>query len=262
MPGATGGWRAALQWEQARPPLRCRCQARACELRHGALPHACNASAPEPSRHRRPLPLPQVVRGTVKQVAKFGVFVQLDGSPGVTGGRRLGAVGMARVGASLRGCGRPPGCRHAVQTHGTHSRWAVPSHEWVSLPGLAHMSEVADEFVKDLAALFTPGQRELPRVAPACGRGLGGRCAEPQVALLPRVAATARAGELACLPMRPHPPCHAPRHAAPAGVVARVLKVDAPARRLSLGLKPSYFEDLRWGAWLNDRGGGLVDDHR
>lgn len=31
-------------------------------------------------------PFPQVVRGTVKQVAKYGVFVQLEGSPGVTGG--------------------------------------------------------------------------------------------------------------------------------------------------------------------------------
>ncbi|PRW20900.1 RRP5-like protein [Chlorella sorokiniana] len=78
----------------------------------------------------------QVVRGAVKQVAKYGVFVQLEGSPGVT--------------------------------------------------GLAHVSELADDFVKDPAALFNPGQR----------------------------------------------------------VVARVLKVDAAANRLSLGLKPSYFEDI------------------
>jgi hypothetical protein len=40
-----------------------------------------------------------------------------------------------------------------------------------------------------------------------------------------------------------------------AGVVARVLKVDSGAGRLSLGLKPSYFEDLRQGriaGWLAD----------
>ena len=34
----------------------------------------------------------QVVRGTVKQVAKYGVFVQLEGSPGVTGGAALAAT--------------------------------------------------------------------------------------------------------------------------------------------------------------------------
>ena len=47
-----------------------------------------------------------------------------------------------------------------------------------------------------------------------------------------------------------------------AGVVARVLKVDSGAGRLSLGLKPSYFEDLRQGriaGWLGlDRLGAYL----
>lgn len=80
----------------------------------------------------------QVVRGRVKRLAKFGVFVELEGK------EAEGAM------------------------------------------GLAHVSEVADDYVKDLGSLFTPGQR----------------------------------------------------------VVARVLKVDAAQGKLSLGLKPSYFEDL------------------
>lgn len=67
-------------------------------------------------RRRRPPPSldtleeGQVVRGKVRKVEKFGVFVELDGS---------GAV------------------------------------------GLAHVSELADGFVKDVAELFKVDQREL-----------------------------------------------------------------------------------------------------
>lgn len=49
---------------------------------------------------------------------------------------------------------------------------------------------------------------------------------------------------LSCPPASLHPVFSA-------GVVARVLKVDGGAGRLSLGLKPSYFEDLRWGITLS-----------
>ncbi|KAL4451480.1 hypothetical protein ABPG75_007142 [Micractinium tetrahymenae] len=58
----------------------------------------------------------QVVRGRVKRLAKFGVFVELEG---------------------------------------TEAQGAT---------GLAHVSEVADEYVKDLASLFSPGQRVVARV--------------------------------------------------------------------------------------------------
>ena len=45
---------------------------------------------------------------------------------------------------------------------------------------------------------------------------------------------------------------------ATAGVVARVLKVDAAANRLSLGLKPSYFEDIRCGKGVLGQGREVV----
>lgn len=53
-------------------------------------------------------PCPQVVRGTVKQVAKYGVFVQLEGSPGVTGGA---APAANQLGVCLPSvCGRVAFC--------------------------------------------------------------------------------------------------------------------------------------------------------
>ena len=62
---------------------------------------------------RQPVALLQVVRGRVKRVEKFGVFVEL-------------------------------GAPHAGVT------------------GLAHVSQLADDFVKDVASLFTLGQSESP----------------------------------------------------------------------------------------------------
>lgn len=49
---------------------------------------------------------------------------------------------------------------------------------------------------------------------------------------------------------------------ATAGVVARVLKVDAAANRLSLGLKPSYFEDIRCGKGVLGQGRWCVSMYR
>ncbi len=101
-------------------------------------------------RRRRPAPSldaleeGQVVRGRVKRIEKFGVFVELDGA---SDGGATTTVGPC---------------------------------------GLAHLSELADAYVHDVDQLFKVDQR----------------------------------------------------------VVARVLGVDKTAGRLSLGLKPSYFEDL------------------
>ncbi|KAL4538228.1 hypothetical protein Ndes2526B_g03454 [Nannochloris sp. 'desiccata'] len=101
-------------------------------------------------RRRRPAPSlealeeGQVVRGRVKRIEKFGVFVELDGT---SDGGATTSVGPC---------------------------------------GLAHLSELADAYVHDVDHLFKVDQR----------------------------------------------------------VAARVLGVDKSAGRLSLGLKPSYFEDI------------------
>lgn len=125
--------------------------------------------------------------------------------------------------------------------------------------GLAHVSEVADDFVKDLAQLFNPGQRERgaapARLLPAAAVGTRGRlpclCCQP----------ASPACTPACLPLPD--PCACPPRSPPrpgAGVVARVLKVERDAGRLSLGLKPSYFEDARWvGGWEGRLAGQAVD---
>ena len=124
----------------------------------------------------------QVVRGVVKRVAAFGVFVELDGSPGVTGatpGHGLLCMSLfcalcflgllatndwpalpAHLHTLPAPC--PPTCP-CVTT--VHHHLLLPRPPLVPAPmcaaaGLAHVSEVADEFVKDLEGLFNPGQRE------------------------------------------------------------------------------------------------------
>lgn len=139
----------------------------------------------------------QVVRGTVKRLAAFGVFVELDGAPGVTGARwprRAGCNGCAawqgRVCAQL-----PSACWQARRLRVGRMRWLAPSaHQLLALirigrhrttprpdcaaaAGLAHVSEVADEYVKDLSSLFNPGQRECQcwaKPAGWCCSGLHG----------------------------------------------------------------------------------------
>ena len=87
------------------------------------------------------------------------------------------------------------------------------------------------------ACLSLPGGRRLAaRLRPTCLRPLCALC-------------VCRPCPAAFFPPHQTLTCPPPRHTCPpaAGVVARVTKVDTAGGKLSLGLKPSYFEDVRWG---------------
>eukprot|EP00887_Chlorella_sp_A99_P001742 scaffold19.g1742.t1 len=140
-----------------------------CAAHKDAQPTPASGSAQAPASASQ-LAAGQVVGGYVKAVGPAGVFVEL--SRGLEARIKLSQLADTFVEqpaeAFLAGCRVDARVLHVVRGHikrvekyGVFVE-LVPPHAGVS--GLAHVSELADEFVKDVASLFSVGQAVSARV--------------------------------------------------------------------------------------------------